>query len=298
MWLFIPPLNMTTFAASVFVPASAGWISDCTSPSPDIAPFAMSSETLLPRPFSWPGWRTRPWLRLLSGTICAASTAAPGAAAFISSLPVIPASPSRCQAIGAVPMTRATSGPTSFASSPRLPPSGAVSKTSPAISPLVYETSWETFNAWAIGLLRASNRRRKLAPATCATGSSFWPTPTFKGSGNRACIIVGPEGIRFLTDRNQSGKQVGIRNAAVSWTLLWDVLIASGWTPGPFPSSHRARVSFGNGEKHSSAGPALNPAFTDLLMGWPMGWTDPLQPVTGWSQWLQRARISISNRNC
>jgi hypothetical protein len=87
------------------------------------------------------------------------------------------------------------------------------------------------------------------------------------------------------------GSHVGIKNAVVSWTLFWDILIASGWTPAPFPSSHRVRVSLGSGEKYSKAGPSLNPAFTDLMMGWPMGWTDPLQPVTGWSQWQQHARL-------
>ena len=92
---------------------------------------------------------------------------------------------------------------------------------------------------------------------------------------------------------NQSGSQIGIKNAAVAWTLFWDILMASGWTPGPFPSSHRVRVIFGNGEKSSDAGPSLNPAFTDHLMGWPLGWTDPLRPVTGWSRWLQRARIAL-----
>lgn len=108
---------------------------------------------------------------------------------------------------------------------------------------------------------------------------------------NRACLKVGPEGMKFQHDLNQTGKQVGIKNAASAWTLFWDILMASGWTPAPFPSSHRVRVHFGNGAKHSTDGPALNPAFTDWMMGWPMGWTDPLQPVTGWCQWLRHARL-------
>jgi hypothetical protein len=52
-------------------------------------------------------------------------------------------------------------------------------------------------------LLRASNLRLKSARATGATASSFWPTPTYKGSGNRAFIKVGPEGLRFQHDLNQ-----------------------------------------------------------------------------------------------
>ena len=288
---------MTSFAASAFVPVSQDWISDCISPRPDIAVCAMSSETVSPRPLSWRGWRTRPWLRLLFGTISDPSTAERGAAAFISSLPVIPASPSPSRAFERANTTPATSGPRSPGSSAKCSPNGVSSRTSPAISPWVSETSWETFNAWAIGLLRASNRRLKSAQATGATVSSFWPTPTYKGSGNRACLQVGPEGLRFLSDLNQVGSQIGIRNAASAWTLFWDILIASGWTPAPFPSSHRVRVSFGCGARHSTDGLALNPAFTDLLMGWPVNWTDPLRPVTGWSRWLRRMRTAHSERS-
>jgi len=188
-------------------------------------------------------------------------------------------------------MTLATSGQMSPASSARCAPSGVSSKTSSAISPLVSGTSLATFSDWATGLLRASNLRLKSARPTGATGSSFWPTPTYKGSGNRACLSVGPDGLRFRNDLNQVGKQVGIKNAASAWTLFWDILIASGWTPSPFPSSHRVRVSLNCGEKHSTDGLALNPAFTDLMMGWPMGWTEPLRPGTAWSQWLQQGRL-------
>jgi len=290
MWLFVPPKDMTTFAESAFAPVSADWISECTWLTPDIELCAMSSETVSPRPLSWRGWQTRPWARLLSGTISDPLTADRGAAAFISSLPVIPASPSPCQGSEKARKTPVTSGPMSPVSSARSAPNGAFLRMSSAISPLVSETSFQTFSEWATELLRASNLRLKSVRRTGATDSSYWPTPTYKGSGNRACLSVGPEGLRFRSDLNQVGKQVGIKNAASAWTMFWDILIASGWIPAPFPSSHRVRASFGCGEKHSTDGLALNPAFTDLMMGWPMGWTDPLQPVTGWSRWLRQGR--------
>jgi len=143
----------------------------------------------------------------------------------------------------------------------------------------------------------ASYQRRKSAHRIPAKGSSFWPTPTFKGSGNRACIIGSAAGIQFKTDQNQTGSQIGIKNAASAWTLMWDLMTAAGWTPQLFHSSHRFRVILLNGEKHSTDPLSLNPAFTDWMMGWPSGLTDPLRPVTEWSHWLRRMRIALCALN-
>ena len=295
VWLFIPPKDMTTFAASACVPGSADSTLGCTLQNPDIALWVMSSETVSPRPLSWRGWRTRPWLRLLYGTICDPLTAAHGAAAFISSLPVIPVSPSALQVTGAVRKTHVTSGRRLRGSSGTSRRNGASLKTSSGICPLVSTTSPETFKAWATGLQRASYQRRKLAGRTSASGCSFWPTPTFKGSGNRACIqLYVVAGVMFRNDLNQTGSQLGIWNAAKAWTLMWDLLMAAGWQPQRPVSSHPCRVILLNGEKHSDGILSANPAFSDWMMGWPPGWTDPLQPVTGWSLWLQRARGACS----
>ncbi|WP_288994478.1 hypothetical protein [uncultured Gemmobacter sp.] len=107
-------------------------------------------------------------------------------------------------------------------------------------------------------------------------------------------MTLSPElGLQFRTDQNQTGSQVGLRNAAQAWALLWDLLTASGWTPQRPRSSHRCRVILLNGEKHSDGLLTLNPAFSDWVMGWPAGWTDPLRPVTGWSRWLRQGRGAI-----
>jgi hypothetical protein len=42
--------------------------------------------------------------------------------------------------------------------------------------------------------------------------------------------------------------------------------------------------------------PILNPAFTEWLMGWPIGWTESVPAVTGWCRWQQhmpRARCAL-----
>lgn len=297
MWLFIPPTNKTTFEASAFALVSEDLTSDCTLPSPDTELCVMSSETVSPRPLSWHGWRTRPWHRHLSGTISNPLMANRGAAAFISSLPDTPASLSPIRvAVRAKPIP-ATSGQTSQGSQTKSGQNGCSLKTCPGISPLASKTSPETFRAWATGLQRASYQRRKLAGRTPAKGSSFWPTPTVSGAGNRVALQASPDGLQFKRYLNQVGTQIGIKGAAQAWTLMWELLLAVGWTPQPFPSSHRFRVTMLNGEKFSTDPLTLNPAFTDWMMGWPSGWTDPQQPVTGWCHWLRHMRIALCELN-
>lgn len=104
-------------------------------------------------------------------------------------------------------------------------------------------------------------------------------------------------GVQFKTDLNQIGSQVGIKNAGSAYTLMWDLMTAAGWSPQRFQSSHRFRVILLSGEKHSSDPLSLNPAFTDWMMGWPSGWTDPVRPVTEWSHWLRRMRIALCELN-
>lgn len=99
------------------------------------------------------------------------------------------------------------------------------------------------------------------------------------------------EGMKFQNDQNQTGSQMGLRNQVSAWSLLLEILLAAGWKGKSFKSTHPHRVVLLNGEKHSDSALSLNPAFTDWLMGWPVGWSDPLQPVTGWSRWQQRARM-------
>src|SRR5262245_55188165 len=78
-----------------FVPGLVASSSDSTSPSASsTAPWCTSSGMPTRRLPSWRGWKTRPWIQRLWPTILNPSTAARGAVAWISSLPVSLASPS------------------------------------------------------------------------------------------------------------------------------------------------------------------------------------------------------------
>lgn len=89
-----------------------------------------------------------------------------------------------------------------------------------------------------------------------------------------------------------SGGQFGLSTAARSWTALWLTMKAVGWTPGPQPTefSPPVRVSFKSGPGSFIAALISNPRFSDQMMGWPIGWSDPAQPATGFAAWLRLSR--------
>src|SRR3990167_4067748 len=80
--------------AYLYVPGSEDLNSDSRSPSETpIAVYVTSSGKGTLRQPSWRGWQTRPWIRLLSGTISRPLMAAHGAERWISSLEDSRASP-------------------------------------------------------------------------------------------------------------------------------------------------------------------------------------------------------------
>lgn len=111
-------------------------------------------------------------------------------------------------------------------------------------------------------------------------------------------LMVGAGTIRpispFYTAATSSG-QYSLTNAARAWTKLWLIMRAIGWTPVTMPrSSHPVRVSFMLGAGSSIGGLTCNPRFCELMMGWPIGWTAPGVPVTGFAAWLRRSRGALS----
>ena len=97
--------------------------------------------------------------------------------------------------------------------------------------------------------------------------------------------------------KHGSGGQFSLENAARSWSVLWHMLEALGAIPTkPSRCSRRVRVSFRHGVGSYICDLTSNPAFYELVMGWPIGWTAPGAPVTGFAAWLQRSRGALSER--
>lgn len=89
-----------------------------------------------------------------------------------------------------------------------------------------------------------------------------------------------------------SGGQFALNESSRVWTMLWSTLKAVGWTASQasFRSSPRVRVSYKHGNSSSMGDLMPNPQFYELMMGWPIGWTAPGAPATGYAAWLQRSR--------
>ena len=206
-WLYIPPDALRepqthASSASPFAPARAVSTSGLPSPSLDIVLWAMSSGKPSPQPLSWRGWKTRPWIRLLSGMTLEPSMATLGAARWISSRPATLASHFPSQADGSAAMIRVTSGPMSPASSARSNHPSCSSRMSPIICGSDSPKSPQDWSAWATNLRQASLRRRKSARPTGASGclsspsarAASWPTPracsgTRSSGGNRTEML-------------------------------------------------------------------------------------------------------------
>lgn len=116
-------------------------------------------------------------------------------------------------------------------------------------------------------------------------------------SGNRADLRLDGRGLVMLVRTDQTGKQLGLREAARVWGTLWRLARALGLKPGErpaYPYSLPLHVTCRPGTRYSKGDLTLNPNFSDLLMGWPPGWSACERPVTGFALWLLRMRTALS----
>lgn len=130
-------------------------------------------------------------------------------------------------------------------------------------------------------------------------GCSLWPTPTASDAGYFPDIeLAGQEvSLKGPTDIvAESGGQFSLSNAARQWTTLWMILQACGWRAEMLTSRSTppVRVAFKHGKGSFASGLISNPQFFELVMGWPVGWTDAEVPVTGWSRWKQLSLGALS----
>lgn len=297
LWLYLPKTCIPNSSASLSAPALADWSLACESQNPATGLFAMSSGTATLRPFSWRGWQTRAYVMLLSGTTLPPSTAALGAEHWISSLRDIRVSPSRPPDGNSRRKILDTSGRTSGVSSRRRGQNASSSKTSPVMSTEDFARSPESYRRWALLLKRACSQRLKSALHTGGFAFSCWPTPTTSLNCNRSELRVNKAGALWVSAKDQRGNQVAVGTVAFNWTIFRRTAVALGWKAGPMPTYPYSRpvlATIRPGSGSSTDDLTLNPAFLEWLMGWPIGWSDTTQSVTGFAHWLRRSRGALS----
>ena len=225
-WLYVPPETLPeqqTHACTVCPSAPEPEGSTSASPlsAPLIALYVTSSAKPTLRPPSWRGWKTRPWIRHLSGTTLPPLTAAHGVERWILSLADIRASHSRSRASARGSTIPGICGRTSRASSRNANPNGCFWKTSPIISTSAIARSEASWKSWASGLRKDCLRRQKLARRTNASDCLFWPTPNVAGGGNPPGNLTA-KGNHFI---RPSGKKahLGLDQVAKMWSHhpLW-----------------------------------------------------------------------------
>lgn len=155
----------------VYVPASAGWSSDCTSPSLEQIQSYLSSKTSFASPFSR---HAGPQLR--SGATSSPSTPSPGADSSMYSQPDSPASPGQPPASRKARRTTVGSGRESLTIFAMLDRATCSWKTSQASLFPELDTFSRTWPRWGMMRYGACSPASNWEPAINATESSSWPT--------------------------------------------------------------------------------------------------------------------------
>ena len=278
--VWIIPQSLT----SVCAPATAESTSDCVAAS-------LASERLLTRR-SKPSpaksylreWKAGRLMRLRSGLMSGLSRGNNFATAWISSLEAIRASRSPQPASASDKKTRVTSGPASQEEFPFSDRGSAFSRTSRDTSAWGCEKSSTTWTALVTRRRSEYLARRNLARATSASVYSSLPTPCanedsfrLKGSSQQS---------KTLEARARRGE---LKTAGYAIDVDRISLTAANATIEnlnvlPAPSGHihsftSQRTDALNADSLSPAGQItqagpLNPAFVEVMMGLPIGWTD------------------------
>lgn len=292
-------------------PESADSTSDSSEFSEGVsAPWAGSSGTLTQRPFSWRGWKTRPWIARLSSTISRPSLAQRTAAEWISCLQASPVSRSHSRGTAPAPTTPDGSGPSHGKSSAKRARGRSSSKTSADSTPQdsnLFSATLPKHGGLRNGEISA---RPTLARPIGETGSfsSLWPTATATdskasgaagystASGRHSGTTLTDAAVRqwptptaqsYGNNRGGAAGRVGpVRHSLESMARHeWATPTARDWrsevaTQSPEHSPPLGRqvlqtsMAGDSGLPEAGQPRQLSVPFVELLMGFPIGFSD------------------------
>lgn len=287
----------------------------------DTAVWVTSSGIPSLRLASWRGWRTRPWIQRLSGTISNPSLATSIAAEWISSLPASPASLGALQASSEAPMTSAGCGHKSSRSFARWDPQSSSWRT--CQGSLLAE-AWPPYSGdWPASVSMrnriCSARKRSAASTRGNVSSSLLPTPTAQSYGTNCGGSAGRTGkggpslealARSLPTQTARDWRSGASNITENARPLSEVVHrlptatatdakASGAAGYSTQSGRHSGTTLTDaicGAAFEGRTGKLNPRFVEWMMGLPIGWTDCESSVTPSSTRSRRVRSSSSGR--
>ncbi len=301
-WLFIP----AEFIPAVHSNSSLAVADSLTASSWPSLPsglFVTSSGRHTQRPASWPGWKRKNWIRLLSGTTLEPLMASHGVASWIAS---VGASPVRTSALLARVLASKASalacGASTRESSLRFDPALSSSRTSrrsvrgasTACSPTLPRS----------GSMRSGFVSERPTPGlpTNESGSSSWPTPNTGESSN---------GHGRRGGRPRNGRQSGADLSAL--VKDWPTPGACDWKAAScigqrrrqlseailsFPHGPQDATTSKDGALSSPGARTLNPQFVEWLMGWPIGSTDCGSSETASCPSKRRSPTDSCTRGC
>lgn len=166
----------------LYAPGSEGWSLDSTSPLEiHTEPLVTLSTKVTRRPFSWRGWKTRPWIARLSGTISKPSMADQCAEEWILSLRDSRASRTASPESRRVTLTIEPCGPSLSESSRSASLDSSSSRTSQA-SEGTLSLFGESFEDWVSSGLRHSYRPPASAARHISASDSLLLLPTTTAS--------------------------------------------------------------------------------------------------------------------
>ncbi len=282
----------------LYVPGLEVWSLESELPSRTVELSVLSKKTVSPRPLSWRGWRTRPWLAFLSGALLNPSLATSTAERWMSSRRAFLASPSLWPESVLDEKTTNGSGPTLRASFATYDPLSSSWKTSQAC--LFEVEALETFSeSWPpSGSMRSGRvfERSTSAHPTFGVGSSYWPGVTSSPYGSsqnegavshdrpsRSTPSLNQLANRWPTATSRDFNSNGARSkteTSHSGTTLTEAIRDDG---------HHPRVGPDDGQA------VLNPAFDEWLMGFPIGWTDvERSAMQSYLRWRRKHFTSFS----
>ncbi len=302
----------------LYVPGSEDWNWDSNSHSEKVTkPWVTLSGMPTQRPILWRGWRTRPWIKLLFGTILNPSKANHGAAEWISSLRVSPANHSARRAKNWVSQTNVGSGQRSTESLAKWDPASSSWKTFQGS--LFTKGGWEVFSdAWPTEgsmLNGVVSQQRKSEHPTYEKEYSFWLTPKAQEHGEKSETFVKRmgdrkpgafSGLRAQTERWPTPRAVDYKHKRANpselrrtspglpaRTTTWRTPQASDWKgvnhTGSKTNSGTSLPAQATLRDGNNMG-VHNPRFVEALMGWPIGWTEFESLGTEWFHWKQLMR--------